>query len=104
MNKAINETKVHYEKMMYKEALKTGFFEYQVNKYLCLSVTCDRSVVFYGHCLKCIKHHTPNSYNWIVNKSYRTGVSIRATTSYSTRAPGFTNKYLLCFNIYSGTE
>jgi leucyl-tRNA synthetase len=34
MNKAINETKVHYEKMMYKEALKTGFFEYQVNKYL----------------------------------------------------------------------
>jgi hypothetical protein len=33
-NKAINETKVHYEKMMYKEALKTGFFEYQVNKYL----------------------------------------------------------------------
>ncbi|XP_071120452.1 leucine--tRNA ligase, cytoplasmic-like isoform X1 [Mytilus edulis] len=29
MNKAINETKGHYEKMLYKEALKTGFFEYQ---------------------------------------------------------------------------
>ncbi|XP_021345352.1 leucine--tRNA ligase, cytoplasmic-like [Mizuhopecten yessoensis] len=29
MNKAIQETKTHYEKMMFKEALRTGFFEFQ---------------------------------------------------------------------------
>ncbi|XP_060064776.1 leucine--tRNA ligase, cytoplasmic-like [Ylistrum balloti] len=29
MNKAIEETNVHYEKMMYKEAIRTGFFEFQ---------------------------------------------------------------------------
>ena len=30
MNKAIATTKENFEKMLYKEALKTGFFEYQV--------------------------------------------------------------------------
>lgn len=41
MNKAINDTKGHYEKMMYKEALKTGFFEYQTlrDKYREIEVT-----------------------------------------------------------------
>ncbi len=29
INKAINETKVHYDNMMYKEVLKVGFFELQ---------------------------------------------------------------------------
>ena len=30
MNKAIQETRVHYENMLYKEAVKAGFFEFQV--------------------------------------------------------------------------
>lgn len=32
INKVINETKVHYEKMLYKEVLKVGFFELQKAK------------------------------------------------------------------------
>lgn len=30
MNAGIVKTEQHYEKMMFKEALKTGFFEFQV--------------------------------------------------------------------------
>lgn len=30
MNAAILKTEQHYEHMMFKEALKTGFFEFQV--------------------------------------------------------------------------
>ena len=29
MNRGIRETREHYEKMMFKEALRTGFYEYQ---------------------------------------------------------------------------
>lgn len=32
MNAGILKTEQHYEKMMFKEALKTGFFEFQVNQ------------------------------------------------------------------------
>ena len=31
INAGILRTEQHYERMMYKEALKTGFFEFQVN-------------------------------------------------------------------------
>lgn len=31
MNSGILKTEQHYERMMYKEALKSGFFEFQVN-------------------------------------------------------------------------
>lgn len=31
MNAGILKTEQHYERMMYKEALKSGFFEFQVN-------------------------------------------------------------------------
>jgi len=30
MNKGVEETKKHYQRMMFKEALRTGFFEFQV--------------------------------------------------------------------------
>ena len=30
MNKGIEETRQHYDRMMFKEVIKTGFFEYQV--------------------------------------------------------------------------
>ena len=30
MNKGIIQTKQHYEEMMYKEVVKTGFYEFQV--------------------------------------------------------------------------
>jgi leucyl-tRNA synthetase len=30
MNKAINETERYYEQTLFKEAMRTGFFEYQV--------------------------------------------------------------------------
>ncbi len=32
MNKKIKETEENYEKMLYKEAIRTGFFEYQVRQ------------------------------------------------------------------------
>ena len=32
MNAGILKTEQHYDRMMYKEALKSGFFEFQVNK------------------------------------------------------------------------
>jgi len=32
MNKAIKETRVHYENMLYKEAVKAGFFEFQLSR------------------------------------------------------------------------
>jgi hypothetical protein len=35
INKAVAETRTNYEHMLYKEALKTGFFEFQVNSYSC---------------------------------------------------------------------
>ena len=31
MNQSIKTTQENYEKMMFKEALRTGFFEYQVS-------------------------------------------------------------------------
>lgn len=31
MDDLINKTKANYEKMMFKEALKNGFFEFQVS-------------------------------------------------------------------------
>lgn len=34
MNAGILKTEQHYEKMMFKEALKTGFFEFQVKLFL----------------------------------------------------------------------
>lgn len=34
MNAAIVKTEQHYERMMYKEALKSGFFEFQVGPML----------------------------------------------------------------------
>lgn len=37
MNAGIFKTEQHYEKMMFKEALKAGFFEFQVNHLLCVS-------------------------------------------------------------------
>jgi len=30
INKGVDETKRHYQRMMFKEALRTGFFEFQV--------------------------------------------------------------------------
>lgn len=35
MNAGILKTEQHYDKMMYKEALKSGFFEFQVNLMFC---------------------------------------------------------------------
>ena len=32
MNRLINLTKIHYEETLFKEALKTGFFEFQIAK------------------------------------------------------------------------
>lgn len=32
MNAGILKTEQHYDRMMYKEALKSGFFEFQVNE------------------------------------------------------------------------
>jgi len=37
MNKGIEETKRHYQRMMFKEALRTGFFEFQVWFQLCIA-------------------------------------------------------------------
>lgn len=34
MNAGILKTEHHYEKMMFKEALKTGFFEFQVKHFV----------------------------------------------------------------------
>lgn len=31
MNKGMKDTEQSYERMMFKEALRTGFFEFQVN-------------------------------------------------------------------------
>ena len=52
MNAGILKTEQHYDRMMYKEALKTGFFEFQVNK---MSHSLDHryilktSIVFHPH-------------------------------------------------------
>lgn len=35
MNAGILKTEQHYEKMMFKDALKTGFFEFQVKYFVC---------------------------------------------------------------------
>ena len=51
MNKGIEETKHHYQRMMFKEALRTGFFEFQVSLHLSLSYrvtdTCNNKCCKY---------------------------------------------------------
>lgn len=44
MNAGILKTEQHYEKMMFKEALKTGFFEFQVKPFLlCLETDLPKA-------------------------------------------------------------
>jgi len=47
MNRGVEETKQHYQRMMFKEALRTGFFEFQVTVSLQLSFTVCASRQLY---------------------------------------------------------
>jgi len=51
MNKGIDETKRHYQRMMFKEALRTGFFEFQVSMVFSY-LTLMESWVFTACCCK----------------------------------------------------
>lgn len=42
INAGILKTEQHYERMMYKEALKSGFFEFQVNTASAFKLLSDR--------------------------------------------------------------
>lgn len=52
MNSGIMKTDQNYEKMIFKEALKTGFFEFQVGSQLSFLRTEDFKTSLLNFCLK----------------------------------------------------